>query len=71
MIDDNEKKKSGGLVLTRKENEMVIIGDGLIVVQVLKIKGTTVSLRFMGPKEISIHRSEVHDLIVASKNKPA
>lgn len=47
------------LVLTRKPNEKVIIGDGIEVV-VLEIHGNRVRLGFRCPPEVPVHRAEVH-----------
>lgn len=46
------------LVITRKEEQRVMIGDD-IVVTVLEIRGNNVRLGFEGPSEVSIHREEV------------
>jgi carbon storage regulator len=50
------------LVLTRKVNEELIIGDDIRIV-VLDIQGGfKVKLGIDAPKEISVHRREVYDL---------
>ena len=46
------------LVLTRKQNEKIKIGDD-IVVSVLKIKGNTVRLGIEAPKNIRVVRGEL------------
>lgn len=46
------------LVLTRKKNEQVVIGQE-IVVTVLSIQGGKVRLGFQAPEHISIHRIEL------------
>ena len=50
------------LVLTRKSNESVIIGDN-IEVKVLAVHGDQVSLGFCAPKEMAINRKEVFEAI--------
>ena len=50
------------LVLSRKLNERVVIGDR-IEVSVLSISRDKVKLGFSAPKKISVHRKEVYDLI--------
>ena len=50
------------LVLTRKSDESVIIGNN-IEVKVLGIRGDQVSLGFTAPSEISIYRKEVYEAI--------
>jgi carbon storage regulator len=46
------------LVLTRKVNESLLIGED-IVITVVEIKGDKVRLGIEAPKEISIVRSEI------------
>ena len=46
------------LVLTRKQNEEIKIGDD-IVVSVLKIKGNTVRLGIAAPKNVRVVRGEL------------
>lgn len=46
------------LVLSRKRDESVIIGDE-IRVTVVEIRGDKVRLGFSGPRDIDIHREEV------------
>ncbi len=50
------------LVLSRKKNETIIIDDH-IVITVVEIRGDKVRLGIEAPKEIPIHRSEVHAAI--------
>ena len=61
------------LVLSRKKNESIII-DGSIVITVVEIRGDKVRLGIEAPKEIPIHRSEIHASIqseqVAGKDPP-
>lgn len=54
------------LVLTRKRNERIVIGDD-IVITVVEIRGDKVRLGFDAPKEIPVHRQEVYDAIHAEK----
>jgi carbon storage regulator len=46
------------LVLSRKKNEKVIIGDN-IEVRVIDVRGDRVKLGFVGPQDVPIHREEV------------
>jgi carbon storage regulator len=46
------------LVLSRKENERIVIGDN-IEVTVIAIRGDRVKLGFRGPDNVPIHREEV------------
>ena len=50
------------LVLTRKPNESIIIGDE-IAVSVLAIEGDQVRLGITAPKQIPVHRQEVYEQI--------
>lgn len=50
------------LVLSRKKNESVVIGDA-IVVTVVEIRGDKVRLGIQAPREIPIHRQEVFSAI--------
>lgn len=50
------------LVLSRKKEEEVIIGDD-IVVKVVDIQGDKIRLGFKAPRHIKIHRKEVLDAI--------
>lgn len=55
------------LVLSRKKNESIII-DEHIVITVVEIRGDKVRLGIEAPKEIPIHRSEVHAAIHSEHN---
>jgi carbon storage regulator len=50
------------LVLSRKKDEKIIIGDQ-ITVMVIEIRGDKVRLGIEAPKEVSVHREEVYDAI--------
>ncbi|HSV97725.1 MAG TPA: carbon storage regulator CsrA [Spirochaetota bacterium] len=50
------------LVLARRLNESIIIGDDIEVV-VIDIKGDQVKLGIRAPKRISVHRKEIYDEI--------
>lgn len=50
------------LVLSRKKNESIVINDD-ITVTVVEIRGDKVRLGIVAPKEIPVHRQEVHDAI--------
>jgi len=57
------------LVLTRKLDESIVIGND-IVVKVVSIAGSQVHLGITAPREIPIHRQEIYDL-VRSGNREA
>jgi len=50
------------LVLTRKPNQAIMIGDQVRIV-VVAIDGEQVKLGIEAPREIPVHRSEVYDEI--------
>ncbi len=47
------------LVLTRKHNESIIIGDS-VEITVVEIKGDQVKLGISAPRDIKVHRKEVY-----------
>ncbi len=51
------------LVLTRKVDESIIIGDD-IEVKVVEISGKSVKLGIEAPRELSVHRKEVYEAIL-------
>ena len=50
------------LVLSRKQDEKIIIGDA-ITLMVVSIQGDKVRLGIEAPKQVSIHREEVYRAI--------
>lgn len=54
------------LVLSRKKNERIVIGDQ-IVITVVDIRGDRVRLGIEAPANCPIHRSEVHEAILAEQ----
>ncbi len=50
------------LVLSRKKDEKIIIGDQ-ITVMVIEIRGDKVRLGIDAPKEVTVHRQEVYEAI--------
>jgi carbon storage regulator len=55
------KKEFRMLVLTRKTDEQIVIqlGDRIVVVQIVAIKGDRVRLGIVAPADVSVHREEV------------
>ena len=52
----------GQLVLSRKQDEVIVIGDS-IRVMVVDIRGDKVRLGVEAPKDVSVHREEVYQAI--------
>ncbi|MDP8246463.1 MAG: carbon storage regulator CsrA [Candidatus Hinthialibacter antarcticus] len=50
------------LVLSRKRDESIIIGDD-VVVTIVDVKGEQVKIGISAPKTVSIHRKEVYEAI--------
>jgi len=57
------------LVLSRKINESVIIGDN-IQIMVVEIKGDQIKLGISAPKEVTVYRGEIFEAI-QNENKEA
>jgi len=51
------------LVLSRHKNEAIVIGNGLVTITVIEIRGDKVRLGIEAPKDLSVHRSEIQKLI--------
>ena len=58
------------LVLSRKRDEKIIIGDS-ITLMVIEIRGDKVRLGIDAPKEITVHRQEVYEAIQRERNMHA
>lgn len=52
------------LVLSRKKDEEIVIGDGLIRIVVIEVRGDKVRIGIEAPKDVPVHRREVHDAII-------
>jgi len=50
------------LVLSRKKDEKIVIGDN-ISIMIVEIRGDKVRLGIEAPREVSVHRREVYDAI--------
>ena len=51
----------GGLIITRREGEQIVINHGELRIEVVSVKGRTVRLAFRANVDISIQRAEVFD----------
>jgi carbon storage regulator len=57
------------LVLSRKTNEKIVIGDDIFVT-VIEIRGDKVRLGIEAPSDVDVHREEIYDAIQRDKKKP-
>ncbi len=57
------------LVLTRKENESIMIGDA-IEIKVLDLKENQVKIGIVAPRSVAVHRREVY-LAIQAENAQA
>lgn len=51
------------LVLQRKVDEAIVVGNGLVRIVVTAIRGNSVRLGIEAPKELSVHRDEIQRTI--------
>ena len=56
------------LVLTRRKDESVIIGNN-IRVTIVEIRGDRVKLGFEAPGDVTVHREEIHQRIAAEEER--
>lgn len=57
------------LVLSRKRDEQIVIGDSIIIT-VVEIRGDKVRLGIEAPAHVSVHRREVYDAIRQAHEQP-
>ena len=51
------------LLLTRRVNEEIIIGDELVRIMLMQINGNQVRLGITAPSDLEIHRLEIYEKI--------
>ena len=56
------------LVLSRKRNEQIVIGENIVIV-VVDIRGDKVRLGIEAPKSVPVHRKEVYEAIQREKER--
>lgn len=54
------------LVLSRRKDERIIIGDD-VVITVVDIRGDKVRIGIEAPKDVPVHRQEVYEAIHSGK----
>ena len=63
------------LILTRKSGEGIRIGDQ-ITIKIIEIRGNQVRVGIQAPRDLSVHREEIYELIqdqnrAAAQSSPA
>ena len=61
-MNPEESKARHMVILPCKSNQAIVI-DGRVVIKVLRIQKDAVKLGIEAPRELSVHRQEVFDLI--------
>ena len=56
------------LILTRKVGESMVIGND-ITVTVMGVKGSHIRIGVSAPKEINVHREEIHNRIAKEQGQ--
>ncbi|AXH64674.1 MULTISPECIES: carbon storage regulator CsrA [Providencia] len=55
------------LILTRRVSEEVMIGDD-IKIKILGVKGNQVRIGVAAPEDVSVHREEIYQRVLAERN---
>jgi carbon storage regulator CsrA len=58
----------GNLVLTRRRDEEIIIGNNQIIIKVLRLNSNQVSLSINAPSSLSVHRKEIFERVAQEEN---
>jgi carbon storage regulator len=60
------------LVLSRKRDESIVIGDGVNVIEVtvVDIRGDKIRLGITAPENVPVHRREIYDMIHPPPSEP-
>jgi len=56
------------LVLSRQRDQSIVIGEN-VVITVVDIRGDKVRIGIEAPKEIPVHRQEVHEAILKEQSE--
>ena len=56
------------LILTRRVNESLRVGDD-VTVTVVAVKGNQVRIGINAPKDVEVHREEIYDRVQAEKTQ--
>ena len=55
------------LILSRRFGESIIIGDNEVRITIIGIHGRQVKMGILAPPEISVHREEIYERILAER----
>lgn len=79
MVGDRPRKSQGRssafnfmkgvqqmLVLSRKKDEAIVIGDNIRIV-IVEVRGDKVRIGIEAPKDVSVHRKEIYEAIQREK----
>ena len=58
------------LVLTRKRDEKIVIGDS-ITITIIDIRGGKIRIGIDAPKDVTVHRQEIYDAIQQERDLKA
>ena len=58
------------LVVTRKKGESIVVGDG-IEIHVISVGRHGARIGITAPRDVTVHRREVYDLVVAANRSAA
>jgi carbon storage regulator len=58
------------LVVTRKRGESIVVGDG-IEIHVVSVGRNDVRIGVTAPRDVTVHRREVYDLVMAANRTAA
>ena len=56
------------LILTRRVGESILIGDD-VTITVLGVKGNQIRIGIAAPKDMAVHREEIHEKIRLEKEE--
>lgn len=55
------------LILSRRIDENIVLGDGEIILRILSVKGRQVRIGIEAPPDMAVHREEIYERIQKQK----